>query len=47
VPTGDYRTALDRNVRGGLSISRADVAHLMLRVLDEPETVGHTVGAAH
>ncbi|MGY4643983.1 NAD(P)-dependent oxidoreductase [Cellulomonas sp. URHB0016] len=46
-PTGDYRTALDRNVRGGLSISRADVAHLMLRVLDQPETVGHTVGAAH
>lgn len=44
--TGEYRTALDQNVRGGWSISRADVAHLMLRVLDQPETVGHVVGAA-
>lgn len=44
--TGEYRTALDQNVRGGWSISRADVAHLMLRVLGQPETVGHVVGAA-
>jgi putative NADH-flavin reductase len=44
--TGDYRTAIDQNVRGGWSISRADVADLMLRVLDQPETVGHVVGAA-
>lgn len=44
--TGEYRTALDRNIRGGWSVSRADVAHLMLRVLDQPETVGHVVGAA-
>ncbi|WP_456823452.1 NAD(P)-dependent oxidoreductase [Cellulomonas sp. P5_E12] len=44
--TGTYRTALDQNVRGGWSISRADVADLMLGVLDRPETVGHVVGAA-
>ncbi|MDQ0373918.1 NAD(P)-dependent oxidoreductase [Cellulomonas humilata] len=44
--TGTYRTALDQNVRGGWSISRADVADLMLRTLDRPETVGHVVGAA-
>jgi putative NADH-flavin reductase len=44
--TGEYRTALDQNVRGGWSISRADVAHLILGVLDRRETVGHVVGAA-
>jgi putative NADH-flavin reductase len=45
--TGRYRTELDRNVRGGFSISRADVAHHMLRCLDLPETIGHTVGLAN
>jgi putative NADH-flavin reductase len=44
--TGRYRTAVGRNVRGGFSVSRADVAHHMLRVLDEPATVGQTVGIA-
>jgi len=44
--TARYRTALDRNVRGGTSISRADVAHHMLACLDRPETIGHTVGIA-
>jgi putative NADH-flavin reductase len=44
--TGHYRTALDRNVRGGFSISRADVAHQMLACLTQPETIGHAVGAA-
>lgn len=42
--TARYRTALGRNVRGGLRVSRADVAHLMLAVLSRPETVGTTVG---
>jgi hypothetical protein len=42
--TARYRTALGRNVRGGLRVSRADVAHLMLAVLDRPETVATTVG---
>jgi putative NADH-flavin reductase len=44
--TGRYRTALDRNVRGGFAISRADVAHQMLACLDRPETIHHTVGLA-
>jgi putative NADH-flavin reductase len=44
--TGRYRTTLDRNVRGGFTISRADVADLMLRVLGEPDTIGHTIGVA-
>jgi uncharacterized protein YbjT (DUF2867 family) len=44
--TGSYRTAYGQNLRRGLFISRADVAHLMLRVLDQPETVGQTIGIA-
>src|SRR5438094_245076 len=45
--TGTYRTAEDRSLRRGVLISRADVAHLMLRVLDRPETIGHAIGIAH
>jgi len=45
--TGTYRVALGRNLRRGLSVSRADVAHLMLRVLEQPETIGQTVGVAY
>lgn len=45
--TGTYRTAYGQNVRHGLFISRADVAHCMLRVLREPETYGQTVGIAN
>jgi uncharacterized protein YbjT (DUF2867 family) len=45
--TGAYRTALGRNLRHGLLVSRADVAHLMLAVLDRPETVGQTIGIAN
>jgi putative NADH-flavin reductase len=44
---GTYRTAVDQNVRGGFSVSRADVAQLMLRVLDQPETIHHVVGIAN
>ena len=44
--TARYRRAYGRNIRGGFSIPRADVAHLMLRVLDEPESVRQFVGAA-
>jgi uncharacterized protein YbjT (DUF2867 family) len=46
-PTGAYRTALGRNLRRGFLVSRADVAHLMLRVLDQPGTVGQAVGIAN
>ena len=45
--TGAYRTAYGRNLRRGLTISRADVAHLMLAVLGQPETVGQTIGIAY
>jgi uncharacterized protein YbjT (DUF2867 family) len=45
--TGSYRTAPGRNLPGGVRISRADVAHLMLRVLDEPETIKQAVGIAN
>ncbi|MFE9694956.1 NAD(P)-dependent oxidoreductase [Micromonospora sp. NPDC005806] len=44
--TGDYRTAYGRNIRGGLTVSRADVAQLMLALLDRPESVRRTVGVA-
>ncbi|GAA2624726.1 SDR family oxidoreductase [Dactylosporangium fulvum] len=44
--TGRYRTALDRNVRGGLTVPRADVAHHMLALIDQPESVHRTVGIA-
>jgi putative NADH-flavin reductase len=45
--TGTYRTALGRNLRRGLLVSRADVAHLMLATLDRPETIGQTIGIAN
>ncbi len=45
--TGKYRTAADRNVLGGRSISRADVAHLMLGLLERPETAGHAVSCGY
>jgi putative NADH-flavin reductase len=45
--TGIYRTAYRQNPRRGLSISRADVAHLMLHVLDQPEAIQQSVGVAY
>jgi putative NADH-flavin reductase len=45
--TGSYRTALGRNLRRGILVSRADVAHLMLRVLDRPETIGQAICIAN
>jgi putative NADH-flavin reductase len=45
--TGTYRTAYGQNLRRGLRISRADVAHLMLRVLEQPETTGQTAAIAY
>jgi uncharacterized protein YbjT (DUF2867 family) len=46
-PTGRYRTASGRNLRRGLFVARADVAHLMLRVLDQPATIGQAIGVAN
>ncbi|GAA3205620.1 NAD(P)H-binding protein [Dactylosporangium siamense] len=45
--TGVYRTAFGQNIRGGFSVPRADVAHHMLRMLDQPGTVKQVVGIAH
>ncbi|HEU4398151.1 MAG TPA: NAD(P)H-binding protein [Actinomycetota bacterium] len=45
--SGTYRTAHGRNLRGGLFVSRADVAHLMLRVLEQPETIKQAIGIAN
>jgi putative NADH-flavin reductase len=45
--TGTYRTAYGQNLRRGLLISRADVAHCMLRVLDQPDTIKQTIGIAN
>jgi putative NADH-flavin reductase len=45
--TGRYRTAYGQNIRGGIFVSRADVAHFMLRALDQPETCRQTVGIAN
>ena len=45
--TGTYRTAYGRNLRRGLTISRADVAHLMLGLIHEPDSIGQTVGVAY
>lgn len=44
--TGRYRTAVGRNVRGGFQVPRADVAHCMLAVLDQPDTIGQVIGIA-
>lgn len=42
-----YRTATDRNVRGGSSLARADLAHAILATLAEPATVRHTIGLGY
>ncbi|MDQ2844943.1 MAG: NAD(P)H-binding protein [Actinomycetota bacterium] len=45
--TGRYRTAIGRNVRGGVSVSRADLADAMLRAAAQPETIRASVGVAN
>jgi putative NADH-flavin reductase len=44
--TGTYRTANGQNIRGGWSVPRADVAHLMLRVISQPGTIHQAIGIA-
>lgn len=44
--TGRYRTAYGRNIRGGLTVPRGDVAHHMLDLLDRPESIHQTTGIA-
>jgi putative NADH-flavin reductase len=43
---GRYRKAADRNVLGGASIARADLAAALLDVVDDPSAVGHVVSVA-
>jgi len=45
--TGVYRTAYGQNLRRGLRISRADVAHYMLGALEQPGTIKQVVGVAY
>ncbi|MFM9369301.1 NAD(P)-dependent oxidoreductase [Streptomyces sp. Da 82-17] len=45
--TGTYRTALNVNLRGGSTIGRADVAHAMLALSDDPATVKQGVSVAY
>ncbi|MEV0382997.1 NAD(P)H-binding protein [Nonomuraea sp. NPDC050643] len=42
-----YRTAVDRNVRGGITIGRADLAHATLAALDDPATIGHSIALGY
>ncbi|MGW5668720.1 NAD(P)H-binding protein [Micromonospora sp. NPDC003776] len=42
-----YRTAIDRNVRGGITIARVDLALAILAALDNPTTAGHTISLGY
>ena len=44
--TGTCRLAWGENVRRGLSVSRANVAHLMLGALAQPEAIGQVISVA-
>jgi putative NADH-flavin reductase len=44
---GTYRTAIDRNVPHGFTISRADLAACMLTLLNDPATVHRHVSIAN
>jgi putative NADH-flavin reductase len=45
--TGKYRTAYGQNLKRGLYLSRADVAHAMLHALEDPKSIRQTVGVAY
>jgi putative NADH-flavin reductase len=45
--TGRYRTVEECNVRGGMFIGRADVAHHMLSTVERPETFRRVYGIAY
>ncbi|GAA3309508.1 NAD(P)-dependent oxidoreductase [Nonomuraea dietziae] len=42
-----YRIAIDRNVRHGITIARADLAHATLAALSDPATVGHSLALGY
>ncbi|WP_433468573.1 NAD(P)-dependent oxidoreductase [Spirillospora sp. CA-128828] len=43
---GRYRKAADRNVFGGVSIARTDLATALLDVAGDPSSIGHVVSVA-
>lgn len=45
--SGNYRTGYGQIVRRGLLISRADVAYLMLRVLEQPDSIRQSIAIAY
>ena len=45
--TGSYRTAVGTSPLKGRTIARADVAHAMLAMIDDPATVKQAVGVAY
>jgi len=45
--TGSYRTAIDKNLPHGFSISRADLAACMLGLLDDPASLRRHVAIAN
>jgi putative NADH-flavin reductase len=45
--TGSYRTAIDRNLPRGYTVSRADLAACMLTMIDDPRTVHRHIGIAN
>jgi putative NADH-flavin reductase len=45
--TGRYRVVEEWNVRGGLFVGRADVAHHMLSTVDDPSTFRKVFGVAY
>ncbi|MGH3522430.1 MAG: NAD(P)-dependent oxidoreductase [Mycobacterium sp.] len=45
--TGSYRTAADINLRGGTSISRADLAQAMIAAIADPLTIGRAISIAY
>jgi putative NADH-flavin reductase len=45
--TGRYRTALNRSVRRGYLISRADLAGAILTLLDDPRTIHGIIGIGY
>jgi uncharacterized protein YbjT (DUF2867 family) len=44
--SGTYRTAIDRNLPRGLTVSRADLAAYMLAIVGDPATINHHIGIA-
>jgi putative NADH-flavin reductase len=46
-PTGVYRTAYGRNLPGAFRIGRADAAHLMLKLIGQPEAIRTAVTVAY